>query len=251
MFLSLRHLKSAASLRRAGLSIFALLAAGTITAAAPGHSDLLSARKGPITVAVLGDSVAHDLGRGMQDLFADNHRVRVVRQTKFATGLVRTDYYNWNKVARDFLRSHKPGVVFVVMGGNDNQTIRRGGKRYDPGTKAWRAEYNRLVSRFMNNFSRKHTRARIYWVSLPPVRSSKLSAAYRRLNGIYRYQAKRHGFHYVSVWKRFLTPKGTYSSFGDNLNGVKRRLRMDDGQHFTDDGRLLFAHDIARAAGLL
>ena len=186
----------------------------------------------------------------MQELFADNGRVRVVRQTKFATGLVRTDYYNWNEVARDFLRSHKPNVVFVVMGGNDNQTIRRHGKRYDPGTKAWRAEYTRLVSRFMNNFSRKHTRARIYWVSLPPVRSSKLSAAYRTLNGIYRRQAKRHGFHYVSIWKRFLTAKGAYSSFGDNLNGVKRRLRMDDGQHFTDDGRLLFAHDVARAVGL-
>jgi hypothetical protein len=251
MSLSLTHLKPATLLRRAGLSVLALFAACTLAAAAPVHSDLLSARARPITVAVIGDSVANDLGRGMQDLFADNSRIRVVHQTKFATGLVRTDYYDWNKVARDFLRAHKPNVVFVIMGGNDNQTIRRGGERYDPGTKAWRAEYSRLVSRFMNNFNRKHTRARIYWVSLPPVRSARLSAAYRTLNAIYRHQAKRHGFHYVSVWKRFLTPKGAYSSFGDNLKGVKRQLRMDDGQHFTDDGRLLFAHDVARAAGLL
>lgn len=251
MSLSLTHLKPAALWRSAGLSVLALFAACTLTAAAPAHSDLLSARTQPITIAVLGDSVAHDLSRGMMDLFADNQRVRVIRQTKFATGLVRTDYYNWNKVAREFLRTHKPDVIFVIMGGNDNQTIRRRGKRYDPGTKAWRAEYGRLVSRFMSNFSASHTKARVYWVSLPPVRSSKLNAAYRRLNGIYRSQAKRHGFHYVSVWKRFLTPSGAYSSFGDNLNGVKRRLRMDDGQHFTDDGRLLFAHDVARAAGLL
>ena len=251
MFSSLTHLNPAAWLRRAGLSILALMAAGTLATAGPVHSDLLSARARTITVAVLGDSVAHDLGRGMQDLFAKNSRVRVVHQTKFATGLVRDDYYDWNKVARDFLRSQKPDVIFVVMGGNDNQTIRRGGKRFDPGTKAWRAEYNRLVSRFMNNFSRKHTRAKIYWVSLPPVRSDKLSSAYRTLNSIYRYQAKRHGFRYVSVSKRFLTANGAYSSFGANLKGVKRQLRMDDGQHFTDDGRLLFAYDVARAAGLL
>ena len=178
MFLSLTHLKPAVLLRCAGLSILALLAAGTLATAAPARSDLLSARTHPITIAVLGDSVAHDLGRGMQDLFAENGRVRVVRQTKFATGLVRTDYYNWNKVARDFLRSHKPNVVFIVMGGNDHQTIRRRGKRYDPDTKAWRGEYARLVSHFMNNFSRSHTKARIYWVSLPPVRSSQ---AQRRL----------------------------------------------------------------------
>lgn len=251
MSLSLTHLKPAALIRCAALSILAQLAVCTLAAAAPAQTDLLSARARPITVAVLGDSVAHDLARGMEALFADNRRVRVIRKTKFSTGLVRVDYYNWNKEALEFLRGNKPDVVFVIMGGNDNQTIRRGGKRYDPGTKAWRAAYNRLVSRFMNNFSRKHTRARVYWVSLPPVRSSKLNTAYRRLNSIYRHQAKRHGFQYVSVWKRFLTPEGAYSSFGDNLNGVKRRLRMDDGQHFTDDGRLLFAHDVAHAAGLL
>lgn len=247
---SLTHLKLAVFLRRAGLSLLALAAALWLAAPAQARSTALSARTQTVDVAVIGDSVAHDLARGMEDLFAENRRVNVVRKTKFATGLVRVDYYNWNKVAREFLRSHKPDVIFIIMGGNDNQTIRRGGKRYDPGTKAWRAAYNRLVSRFMDNFSRKHTHARVYWVSLPPVRSSRLSAAYRRLNGIYRRQAKRHGFQYVSVWKRFLTAAGKYSSFGDNLNGVKRRLRKDDGQHFTDDGRLVFAHEVARAAGL-
>ncbi len=89
----------------------------------------------------------------------------------------------------------------------------------------------------------------VFWVSLPPVRSSRLSAAFRTINAIDRYQAKKHGFHYISVWKKFLDD-GRYSSFGDNLNGVKRRLRMQDGQHFTEDGRLLLAHDVARAAGL-
>lgn len=251
MFMSLTHLKPATALRRAGRSIFALVALCCLAAPAEAHSTALSARSQVTRIAVLGDSVAHDLGRGMQDLFINNKRVQVIRQTKFATGLVRTDYYNWNKVARDFLRRHKPDVVFVVIGGNDHQTIRRHGKRYNPDTKTWRAEYSRLVSQFMNNFSRKHTHARVYWVSLPPVRSSKLTAAYRRLNAIYRAQAKRHGFHYVSIWRKFLTAKGAYSSFGDNLNGVRRRLRMDDGQHFTEDGRLLFAHDVARAAGLL
>ena len=249
MLLSLTHLEPAAILRRAGLSILALVALCFLAAPAKAHSTTLSARTHVARIAVLGDSVAHDLGRGMEDLFARNKRVQVIRQTKFATGLVRTDYYNWNKVARDFMRRHKPDVVFVVIGGNDHQTIRRHGKRYDPGTKAWRAEYSRLVSHFMNNFA--HSHARVYFVSLPPVRSSKLSAAYRKINAIYRHQAKRHGFHYISIWHRFLTKSGAYSSFGDNLNGVKRRLRMDDGEHFTGDGRLLFAHDVARAAGLL
>jgi uncharacterized protein len=248
MSLSLTHLEPAVLLRRAGLSILALVAVCYVTAPAQARTTSLTARSHSIQVAVLGDSVAHDLGRGMQDLFAGDKRVRVIRQTKFATGLVRTDYYNWNKVARDFLRRHKPNVIFVVIGGNDHQTIRRHGKRYDPGTRAWRAEYTRLVSHFMNNFA--HSHAQVYWVSLPPVRSSRLTAAYRMINNIYRHQAERHGFHFISIWKKFLAADGAYSSFGDNLSGVKRRLRMDDGEHFTNDGRLLFAHDVARAAGL-
>ena len=249
MFMSLTHLEPATLLRRAALFFLTLAAACYLAAPAHAQTTTFAARKHTITVAVMGDSVAHDLGRGMEDLFAKDHRIRVVRQTKFATGLVRTDYYNWNKVARDFLRRHKPDVVFVMIGGNDHQTIRRHGKRYDPGTKAWRAEYARLVSHFMSNFSRKHAHAKVYWVSLPPVRAAKLSAAFRTINAIYRYEAKKHGFHYLSIWKKFLV-NGHYSSFGDNLNGVKRRLRMQDGQHFTEDGRLLLAHDVARAAGL-
>lgn len=249
MFLSLTHLDPAALLRRAGLAILALLAVCSLAAPAQAQSITLSARKHTIQVAVIGDSVAHDLGRGMEDLFANNRRIRVIRQTKFATGLVRTDYYDWNKVARAFLRRHKPNVIFVMIGGNDHQTIRRHGRRYDPGTKAWRVEYARLVSHFMSNFSRRHTHAKVYWVSLPPVRSAKLSAAFRTINAVYRYEAKKHGFHYLSIWKKFLV-NGHYSSFGDNLHGVKRRLRMQDGQHFTEDGRLLLAHDVAHAVGL-
>lgn len=250
MSMSLTHLEPTASLRRAGLFFLTLMAACYLAAPAQALTTTFAAREHALTVAVLGDSVAHDLGRGMEDFFAKDHRIRVIRQTKFATGLVRTDYYDWNKVARDFLRQHKPDVVFVMIGGNDHQTIRRHGQRYDPDTKAWRAEYARLVSHFMTNFSRKHTHARVYWISLPPVRSSRLSAAFRGINAIYRYEAKKHGFHYINIWKKFLDADGRYSSFGDNLNGVKRRLRMQDGKHFTEDGRLLLARDVARAAGL-
>ncbi|HZD89421.1 MAG TPA: DUF459 domain-containing protein [Pseudolabrys sp.] len=247
MSLSLTHLEPTAVLRRVGLSFLALLAFGALAVPAQARTTTLAARARTIQIAVLGDSVAHDLGRGMQDLFAKNPRIHVTLRTKFATGLVRTDYYQWDKVARDFLHHHNPDYVFVVIGGNDHQTIRRHGKRYDPDTKAWRAEYSRLVSQFMNNFARTH--ARVYFVSLPPVRSSRLSAAFRVINDIYRREAEQHGFHYISIWNKFL-PSGSYSSFGDNLNGVERRLRMDDGEHFTEDGRLLLAHDVARAAGL-
>ena len=99
----------------------------------------------------------------------------------------------------------------------------------------------------MKNF--KGERAQVYWVSLPPVRSEKLTNAFREMNKIYRRQAERHGFHYLNVWNRFLT-KGAYSSFGQSLEGVRRQIRKDDGMHFTEAGRILFASYVANAIGL-
>jgi uncharacterized protein len=245
MRVALTHLAAAT---RAGIYI-AFTALVTAGACANARADTaLSARTHHVTVAVVGDSVAHDLARGMEALFADNRHVRVIRQTKFATGLVRTDYYDWNAVANAFMRMHNPDIVLVVIGGNDRQAIRVHGHRYDPLSKGWLVDYERRVAHFMRHF--KHHHAKVYWVSLPPVRSATLTHAYRVINRVYEREAKRHGFHYVDVWNKFTTPHGAYSSFGESLEGVRRQIRMDDGEHFTPVGRLVFAAYVARAIGL-
>jgi len=241
MRVPLTHLDSL-TLRRSLAALLTAMLVGVATQLA------FAARAHALTVAVIGDSVAHDLGRGMEDLFANNRHVRIIRQTKFATGLVRTDYYDWNAVARDFLRHHKPDVILVVMGGNDRQAIRVHGRRYDALSKGWLADYERRVSRFMNTI--KHKRARVYWIGLPPVRSDALNYAYRIMNRVYRREAARHRFEYVDVWHKFTTRGGAYSSFGQSLEGVKRRIRMEDGEHFTQVGRLVFAAEVAKKIGL-
>jgi len=245
MSVRLTHLAAAARIGIFAVFVF-LVAAGA--AAAARADTMLSARARHLTVAVIGDSVAHDLARGMESLFDDSRRIRVIRQTKFATGLVRTDYYDWNAVASAFMRMHNPDIVLVVIGGNDRQDIRAHGRRYDPLSKGWIVQYEHRVAHFMKNFQRRH--AKVYWVSLPPVRSRKLTHAYRVLNRIYAREARRHGFRYVDVSDKFATPHGAYSSFGESLEGVRRQLRMNDGEHFTPVGRLVFAAYVAKALGL-
>lgn len=205
-----------------------------------------AAQARPIQVAVIGDSVANDLGRGMEDLFADNRRFEVVKQTKFATGLVRTDYYDWNAVVRGFLAKHKPDAIFVVIGGNDRQPIRTAQGRFDPLTAPWLAQYERRVAHFMDTLARAH--ATVYWVGLPAVRSQEMTRDYAKMNRIFRREAARHHFKYVSIWDQFLKD-GAYSSFGQSLEGVRRQLRMEDGMHFTEPGRLMLARTVAHAAG--
>ena len=219
------------------------LAAGPDTA----NAGRAGAKKS-ISIAVVGDSLANDLGQGMEALFSSRPNVRISKQTHFSTGLVRVDYFNWYAHVRRFVNSADPDVIVVVIGGNDRQTIRMKGLSYNPYTKGWMREYERRVDYFMRSLKRAD--AKIYWVGLPVVRSDKLSRSYRAMNSIFRRQAKRHGFNYVAIWDEFLGPDDAYSSFGKSLNGVKRRLRKKDGMHFTETGKLRFAAYVAEAIGL-
>ena len=194
----------------------------------------------PVTVAVVGNSIATELGRGMQALFAGNRHVRVIKRTKFSTGLVRTDYFNWNAALRRFLRHHRADKIVVVMGGNDRQSVNVGRRRLERFTHAWRRNYERRVAHFMKILKRSH--AKVYWVGLPQVASRQMSHDYRILNSIYRREAKRHGFTYVSIWHTFTNSKGAYTSFA-SVGKHRARVRKKDGLHFTDLGsRALAAH---------
>jgi hypothetical protein len=234
--------------RKAGAVAALALAAVVTTNATAAASIMQSTRTKPISVAIVGDSLANDLGRGMEALFAGKPGIRVIKQTRFATGLVRTDYFDWNRSLRGFLHSENPDVIVVVIGGNDRQPIRLEDRRLDPLTKPWLTEYDRRVAHFMNTLKRERTK--VYWIALPVVRSESLSDAYQAMNQIYRRQATRHGFQYLNVSSKFQTQDGAYSSFGRSLEGVKRKLRKDDGMHFTDAGGLLLAAHVARAIGL-
>ena len=251
MYPALAHLIPllAKARRRHTGKLLALALASAFTTTTPALASMtLSARAKPVSIAVVGDSLANDLGRGMEALFASKRNVRVIKQTRFATGLVRTDYFDWNASLRGFLSNADPDVIVVVIGGNDHQPIRLKRGRLDPLSRPWLSEYERRVALFMGTLKRKRTK--VYWVGLPVVRSPKLSGAYQAMNGIYRRQAARHGFKYLNIAKPFQAKDGAYSSFGQSLEGVKRQLRKDDGMHFTDAGGQLFAAHVARAIGL-
>lgn len=241
--------RPATMLRRLAIGLLlAPLVALLMLPATQARGTASSARSNPLTVAVVGDSMANDLANGMEDLFARKSQVRVVKKTRFATGLVRTDYFDWNTTIRDFLKDHDPDVILVLIGGNDHQPIRIDGRRLDPLSRPWMAEYQKRVGQFMRNIKRE--RAKVYWVGLPAVRSESLSRAYNVMNKLYRYEARRHGFRYVSIWDEFLAPDGGYTSFGESLEGVTRRLRKNDGMHFTDTGKLSLAAYVAERIGL-
>jgi hypothetical protein len=197
----------------------------------------------PITVAVLGDSIATELGRGMEALFAHDQNVRVIKKTKFSTGLVRPDYFDWNRALRQFLAHHDPQMIVVTLRGNDRQNIALPHhQRLERFSKKWWRNYEGRVDHFMD-ILQSRSDAKVYWLALPQVRSYQMSRDYRALNEVYRRQAKRHHITYIPA-------RGAYSAYGRGLDGRRQRLRKEDGLHYTDAGSRVLAAEVARAMGL-
>jgi hypothetical protein len=199
----------------------------------------------PLRIGIVGDSIAGDLERGMQKLLAGRDNLKIFKLTKPATGLMRDDVYDWDRALADFLRKTRLDAVAVMIGGNDRQSVWMDGRRLSHGSPEWQAEYERRVARFMDILATE--KAKVYWIGLPVVRSESMSRDYRSLNRIFRAEAGRHRFGYIGTWEAFADARGRYQSFGPDIEGVKRRLRKNDGMHFTSAGELRLASLLARA----
>lgn len=195
-------------------------------------------------VAIIGDSLALDLWFGLSRRYRKNKNVEFLRFTKSATGLVRDDVYDWNQKLSTFIRSKSFDVAVVVMGGNDRQPIRVDGRRLKRRSKAWLKEYRARVDHLTKTL-KSETRI-IYWVGLPIVQSPGMARDFGQFNMIYASSAMAHRINYINIWPLFRDKNGAFTSFGPDTRGAKRRLRNDDGLHFTVAGQDRLAQVVAK-----
>ena len=86
----------------------------------------------------------------------------------------------------------------------------------------------------------------VFWVGLPPVRSTKMSADLSYLNDLYRSRAEKAGITYIDTWDGFVDEQGRFVMQGPDFEGQNRRLRSGDGIHFTEAGARKLAHYVER-----
>ncbi|MGN8114823.1 SGNH/GDSL hydrolase family protein [Labrys sp. 22185] len=203
-------------------------------------------------VHVIGDSMADQLAAGLADVLDDRPDIAIIRNTKADSGLVRNDFYDWNKGIADLLAANAQiDAVVILIGSNDRQTIRENGTRLEPQSDEWEAAYRKRIDTLIAPL--KARGVKIFWVGLPPMRSDTLSAAMVRFNSLYRSQVTAAGGIYVDIWDGFVNSDGSYAASGTGLDGQPARLRKADGVHFSDEGAKLAAHflesDLRRLLG--
>jgi hypothetical protein len=192
-------------------------------------------------VAVLGDSLGQMLGSGLTEAFADVPEIAVLRKARESSGLVRDDFYDWTKAARDLVASNeKINIAVMLIGSNDRQTVRTASGTYDARSPKWEEIYAARVAAIAEIFHEK--KIPLVWVGLPVMKSERFSADMIAFNEIYREHASNAGATFVDIWEAFGDDKGRYSATGPDVNGQTVKLRTADGVHFTTAGARKLAH---------
>ena len=191
-------------------------------------------------VLVVGDSLADGLWSGLYRAFQEDGNMEVVNKSKPSSGFVRADSYDWTKEIDDILKDDTYQMVVVMFGANDNQAIKSGKEYIKPGTDAWDELYGQRVEAFVKKLRGKGLA--VYWAGLPIMRSPDDSDDAEALNDIYREKSFINGAKFIDTWSGFTDESGRYSAVGPDMSGQIRRLRDDDGVHFTPRGYLKLAH---------
>ena len=192
-------------------------------------------------VAVIGDSLGQMLGQGLVEAYVDHPEVAIQRKARENTGLVRDDYFDWVKGARDLLAGpEKFNAAVIMIGSNDRQQLRDGAGVYDNRTPRWRQMYGDRVEAIAQAF--KDRKIPLIWVGLPIMKGERFSSDMELMNEIFRERAGKAGALYVDTWDAFLDDRGQYAAYGPDVNGQFQKLRAADGVHFTRPGARKLAH---------
>ena len=178
-------------------------------------------------VLVIGDFLASGLAQGLTAAFAQDPTIVVDGRANNASGLVRDDYYDWQKNLPDLIRELKPSAVVLMIGSNDRQQMRLSSGKAEFDTPPWNEAYAGRVQSLLK--IGKDASVPMVWVGLPAFKSAKSTAAALQFNIVYRNESARAGAEFVDIWDGFVDENGKFIQSGSDFNGQPARLRTSDG----------------------
>lgn len=209
-----------------------------------GAATLLAARRSAatpgvgLTILFCGDSLAQGLYLHSLPALRRVPEVRLVNATRHATGLARSDEHDWTVAVAEAVARSEPDITVMWIGANDFRTFadRATRARHLFGTPGFDAAYGAKVASIagMPAFEERL----LVWIGLPNMRDRQFAGGARRLNGLFEAAVRGAGGrrHFVDIWAATSTPEGEFRVGVPGPDRIERRLRAEDGAHFSDVG---------------
>jgi len=196
-------------------------------------------------LTVFGDGFADGLLGGLVQAFGSDVRLNIQRQITPIANIATADFEGKTKALEQKISAQPLNIAVVMIGESDRNSFRNAdGKRLAVGSDAWLAEYTRRIDRLMRAFKTKN--ASVYWLGLPNFARGDANELAQRMNDVIRERAYLNGYKYIDVYQGFADENGAYSSYGPDLEGAIRLLRLRDGVNFTTAGNRRLAHFVEK-----
>ncbi len=185
-------------------------------------------------VVAIGDSMMRALGRSLRRHLGEQE-LKVEAFTSIGSGLARLDLLDWHTQAAELVNAHKPSVIFVMMGANDNQPMQIGGGVLQFGTDGWRLEYGRRAGKLMDVLLEEGA-LQVVWIGLPEMREAKLNADVRAIENIVLQQVQAREKVVFFETQTLFSSGDSYRAYIILDNGMPLEVRAGDGIHLNRHG---------------
>lgn len=192
----------------------------------------------PLKILLLGDSMmGGSLGKMFKREAGKDSLISTRLVYEFSSGLTRVDFFDWYRETDAVFGKDTFDVMIAVLGTNDAQPAMINGKSYSFGKPEWIEAYRDKVERYFTKISDNVTL--VYWLGLPAMREPGFDGRIKRLNDIYSSEAEKFlNIFYFPMAEIVGNDSTGYTDYMQ-IEGRFRRIRDNDGIHYTHSGGLL------------
>ena len=191
------------------------------------------------TILVIGDSQAGGLAGALQRLYLHDTRYHIADRTKIGTGINTRVTYDWEAAAQK-LSQERADIAIVMFGANDRPAVRVRGQVDPERSRIFSEVYSARIHAILKSL--RDAKMDVIWVGHPIVRDPVYAEDMAFLDRLYQDAALTDGAQWFPTWSLVADNTGGYAAYGFGSDGLRHRLRADDGIHFTEAGYDLIAN---------
>jgi len=195
-----------------------------------------SAAPTPRSIVVFGDSQAQGVAAGLRRLYARDRLYHIIDKTVPGTALSQKLQFDWVGTIEQWLGEDHADIAIVMFGGNDRLAARpeAGAKAIAYRTEAWKQLYTARLNGVLGLFAA--AKVPVVWLGQPVAREAGYTTDMAWLNGLFEETVPASGADFLPLWTVIADETGNYAAYGKGLDGETKRMRLDDGIHFTPAG---------------
>lgn len=191
-------------------------------------------------VILLGDSLMQGVGIAICNHLR-KQKIKCENLAKQSTGLLRKKYYDYAKVLRASLEESNIKNVVILVGVNDLWNANENNKLLRFGDSDWKSFYTKRIDELVK-IAREND-ANIFWYELPVVKNDEQNEKIKILNEVFYELAKKNNYQFIKL-DSVLTK---HFDFYIKIDGKSKRIRSNDGIHFTPLGYDLVSKEFLKS----